>query len=313
MNKLGIITPHHNNFKGLEKIYSNLLSQTSPNWEWVIVDDFSDTKTQSKVSKFFVSDNRVTVVLNNFKSSASQCRNMGVDYATADTIVFLDSDDRITETFVENRTVKVEDFTIYLRCMMVSSENGKERPFSNITDKFLDNFLKAKFAWQTTCVLWEKFFLESIGKFNENLELLEDIELSIRALLISEKFKIEKDNELDFYYKVEPINVEKRTVKKINKAVEYLINSLTENYDNLTKQQLGYLSNYYFLLVKYFCRAKNKQDLMYLKRILNLLSVKNIINYREYLYGITLVILFKYNFLSYKHFLNINRLFFKKT
>jgi len=311
MSRLGIITPHYNNFEGLKKLHLNLLEQTDKDWEWVIIDDFSSEIVRRDVRNYFEANKNISILMNNFKSNAATCRNMGVDVLNSKKMVFLDSDDIISKYFVANRSVDIIDFTVFLNCAVISKNSQEQKAFSNIKHNFLNQFLKAKFAWQTTCILWEKSFFIKIGKFNEQLKLLEDIEVSIRALLISSKNTIKLNNEVDFYYLVEPINIKKRTVKKVSQSVERLLYLILKNH-NITNLQRTYLSSYYFLLVKYFCRSSNRANLFYLKKTLNLVKSYKIIGFNEYVLGFMVICLFRYKIISFQLLLKINRKLFKK-
>jgi glycosyltransferase involved in cell wall biosynthesis len=313
MQKLGIVTPHYNNLEGVKKIYNSLLNQTSQSWEWVIVDDFSGKLLQDELNEYFKDCLNVFVVNNNFKSNASKCRNIGVDSIKTNNIVFLDSDDLITEDFIKNRLIKVKDFTVYLNCIIISTLTGKQQPFSIIKNDFLDNFLKAKFAWQTSCVLWNKSFLISIGKFNEELKILQDVELSIRSLYLSNDYTVFTENKVDFFYLVEPINTKKRTIKKVSEAVEKLTTSIYSDYI-LEDYKIRYLSNYYYLLVKYFCKSSyNNKDLFFLKKTLKTIRSNKIINYKKFYIGQLLLVFFSLKIINSSFLLKANRKIFKIT
>lgn len=311
MSNLGIITPHYNNFEGLKNIHTNLLEQTSENWEWIIVDDFSNDFSKQIIENYFKPFNNVKVIFNNFKSNASKCRNIGVDYISTSKIVFLDSDDLISTVFVENRLVDVNDFRVFLNCTIISTKTKEKQPFSTIKNDFFNYFLKSQFPWQTTCVLWDKDFFIKIGRFDERLNILQDVEVSIKALYKSQNYLIDIDNTVDFYYLVEPINTEKRTVKKISEAVEYLIFLICNNYE-LNNEQLKYLSSYYFLLIKYFCRASKKEDLHYLKKTLKFIKRFKIIDYKSYLMGLCSLKGFQFGIIDFSMLLKINRRLFKQ-
>ena len=45
--KISIITPHFNDFKGIQQTHNCLLKQDSDQWEWIIVDDYSDVLNMS--------------------------------------------------------------------------------------------------------------------------------------------------------------------------------------------------------------------------------------------------------------------------
>lgn len=307
---ISIITPHFNDFKGIKRTHERLQKQTTPNWEWIIVDDFSDAKTIKQLEDYFstIKSNQIKLILNTKKANASVCRNIGIDNATNSHLVFLDSDDVISENFVANRMIDVEDFVVFKNSNIID-EKGNNKPAPTASSNYLEHFLQAKFIWPITAILWDKSFLTRIGKFNPDLKRLQDIELSIRALLKSKLYKI-IDNEADFFYCVAPINVTKRPVRVICESVNYLIKNLATNY-KLPKEQKRLVKGYYFLCVRYFNRSKNKKDLVYVKDSLKIFYKLKYISLLSYLKGLFTIYLYKLNLMSDDFFIRINRFFYK--
>jgi len=309
--KITIVTPHFNDFEGIKRTFSCLEKQSSDAWEWIIVDDFSNEVIKKSLKEFIQELNRsnIHLVLNKKKSNGSVCRNIGLNRALYDRIVFLDSDDIISKDFVINRLIDLHDFVVF-KNLNIIDENGNKKLFSNVSSHYLEHFLNANFVWQTTAILWNKEFLLKIGGFKENLKRLQDIELSIRTLILGENYKI-IDNEVDFYYCVAPINPKKRTVKLICNSVNYLITDIHKNY-KLNKYHKSLVQGYYFLCVRYFCKSALKDDLPYLKESLKLFYIKKYMSIINYLKGLTFMYMYKYNMISIDYFIRLNRYFFKK-
>ncbi|REE81988.1 glycosyltransferase involved in cell wall biosynthesis [Lutibacter oceani] len=308
--KISIVTPHFNDFEGIKQTYNCLKNQDSDQWEWVIVDDFSDGNVKLLLKEYIenlASDN-VKLIFNDTKTNGSVCRNIGVDYASNEHLVFLDSDDIISEDFVSNRAVEVEDFVVF-KNSNVLDEHGNNKPASNVSSNFLDHFLQAKFIWPITAILWNKEFLIKIGKFNPDLKRLQDIELSIRALLLGTNYRV-IDNKVDFFYCVAPIDIKKRPVKLICDSVNYLITNIYNNY-KLNKQQQSLLKGYYFVCVRYLYKSKLKEDIKYVKNSLQLFYSKKYITFFGYTAGLLFLKLLKYNIISNDLFIRLNRKFFK--
>ncbi|VXC31442.1 conserved hypothetical protein [Flavobacterium sp. 9AF] len=312
--KLSIITPHKDDIDGLFSIFKMLSNQTSNYWEWIIIDDFSSEKNRLILRDFESNllDDNVKVIFNKENFGPSKSRNTGVFYATCQNIIFLDSDDEITPKFVQHRLITVNDFTVFLN-FKIKDKNGQIGSFSNINTDFLTNFLKAKFSWQTTAVLWNKDFLQSINLFNEELILLEDIELVIKALFISKNFKVLYDNEVDYYYYLKPIDIKKRNIQKVATSVDILVNSLCNNKNlNLSKSELKFLSSYYYLSVKYIFRSKEYGKIKFVYGNLNTIFKNKCINYKEYILGNIILKLFSLRLIKDTIFLRINRYLYKK-
>lgn len=307
---ISIITPHFNNFEGLKTIYNCLKSQSSNSWEWLVIDDFSDADARSSIKNFFqdLPDNQVQLIFNTNKTNASVCRNIGIDHAVHQYLVFLDSDDVISDDFVSNRLIEVEEFTVFKNYNIVNEKNElfSSRPF---VSNPLNCFLSANFIWQTTSVLWNKTFLIQIGKFDPNLDRLQDVELSIRALFVGTDYKI-IDNKPDFYYYSKPIRLRPQIVKKSCTSVNYLILKLSNNY-TLDAYRHSLIKGYYYACVKSLQRSNIRKDVVYVKESLKLFYKQKYINTYSYFSGIIMLALYKYHMISDDLFIKINRYFFK--
>jgi glycosyltransferase involved in cell wall biosynthesis len=307
---ISIITPHYNDFEGLKLTHNCLQKQDSKEWEWIIVDDFSDSSVRDSLSEYIKQcDNpNIKLVLNDKKTTGSVCRNIGIDHAAFDQLVFLDSDDLISEDFVSNRVIEVEDFVVF-RNTNILDENGNSKPSPTATSNYLDHFLQAKFIWPITSVLWNKEYLIKIGRFNPELKRLQDIELSIRALILSDNYKV-LDNKRDFFYCVAPIDINKRPINVICESVNYLINYMQDNY-KLDKRQRGLVSGYYYLCIRYFNRSDNKKDIEHVQHSLKLFYQKKYLSYLSYVRAFAFLKLYKYNLISRELFIRLNRYFYK--
>lgn len=98
---ISIIIPSFNRAELLERALRSIVSQTSPNWECVVVDDFSSDNTKNIVDTFMLRDDRVSYYLNEHKKGAQGARNTGLDHAKYDWVIFFDSDNVMHHDFVE--------------------------------------------------------------------------------------------------------------------------------------------------------------------------------------------------------------------
>ena len=73
------------------------MKQDYPNWECIIVDDASTDGTYSVCDSFAKKDSRIRVYSQTENKGVSAARNKGMQYATGDYILFLDSDDSYKE------------------------------------------------------------------------------------------------------------------------------------------------------------------------------------------------------------------------
>jgi glycosyltransferase involved in cell wall biosynthesis len=305
-----IITPHYNDLAGLLKIYRCLQDQTNKSWEWVIVDDMSVATILQDVKDWYhvLNDERVKVIFNTIKTNASVCRNLGVEIATHQNLVFLDADDIIKPDFVQNRLISFSDFAVFPNHGVLNENDEIVLKTYNSTN-FINRFLSANFLWQTSCVLWNRSFFNSIGKFHPELPRLQDVELVIRALQKSSNYLI-VDNTIDFYYLVKPIRERQNFVKPVCDAVYLFISELLDT-RGLSKKQLGLLSGYYFVCARYLERSGSLDNIDLVKRNLKLFYQKGYIKFLDYSIGLIVLKLYVWQIFSSEQFLRINRYIFK--
>ena len=307
---ISIITPHFNDVDGIKGIYQCLKRQSSNSWEWLIVDDLSDQSKKNALKEFVnsISGRQIKLILNAYKSNASVCRNVGLDKSSYTNVVFLDSDDKLSSDFIANRLIQVDEFVVFKNYEIVN-ENGKQFSSKLFTKDPLDCFLNANFIWQTTCVLWNKEFLKHIGGFDPQLERLQDVELSIRALFLGKNYRV-LDNKTDFYYYTKPIRLKHDIVKKSCDSVSYLIEQINNNY-TLSSYQKSLLPAYYFACVRCLPVSEKQKGIKYLKACLRIFYNTNFIDWKLVNIGELLLLIYGYGIISDSFFIKVNRYFFK--
>lgn len=95
--KFSIIIPNYNKEEYVEETLNSVFNQTYKNFEVIIIDDGSTDKSLEKISKFNVR------LFHTNRKRAGGARNKGIDNATGDYLIFLDSDDYFTDNTVLER------------------------------------------------------------------------------------------------------------------------------------------------------------------------------------------------------------------
>lgn len=309
---LSIITPHFNNSRGIKKLFILFQKQTDVLWEWIIVDDCSSETDVKSITKLLNKnpDNRIKFIVQQEKTNASECRNLGARLAVNKTMVFLDCDDFIHPNFVSQRKIENKEFAVF-KNMDIRSANGSTQPFSEIQDEYLNHFLKARFPWQTTAMVWDREFFRSLGGFNDKLSHFQDVELAIKALMLSKNYDIKENNEIDFEYQVYPIDPRKRPIQTVAPASVEMIRSILKT-GLFKKRQIIYLQSYYYVCVRYWLKGggnKNSLPVMYVT--LRDFNHLRIISFWKMIAAKTLLQLYVLRILSSKHCLSFNRRLFK--
>lgn len=106
---ISIIIPSYNRANLLERTLESIKSQSSPDWECIVVDDFSNDNTNTVVSLLMRDDSRISYYLNEHKKGAQGARNTGLDHAKYDWVIFFDSDNIMHHDFVEKMQPNLTD------------------------------------------------------------------------------------------------------------------------------------------------------------------------------------------------------------
>lgn len=101
IGKISIIVPIFNSEKYIERCVSSILSQSYKNFELLLVDDGSTDGSGAICDNFSEIDNRVQVYHNPNKG-VSESRNFGLEIATGKWCCFIDSDDWVEPTYLNN-------------------------------------------------------------------------------------------------------------------------------------------------------------------------------------------------------------------
>ena len=98
---ISVIVPVYNVEIFFDKCMTSIVNQTYKNLEIILVDDGSTDKSGKKCDEWKEKDERIKVI-HKENGGASSARNVGLEDVTGNWISFIDSDDYIEKTFLEN-------------------------------------------------------------------------------------------------------------------------------------------------------------------------------------------------------------------
>ena len=196
MKKVSVIVPCYNMEKYLDNCFKSLINQTYKNLEIIFVNDGSTDKTLDLLRKWRGEERLNFTLINQENKGLSATRNVGLRKATGDYIYFLDPDDIIFPTLIEELVNMLEDDKYdYSYCEYMRVKDGKKYEdfnFKNKKGKFtilnktetLKRFLVHNLRW---CV-WNKLFKANIIKDN-NIFFQEDCRYGEDTYFCFEYFK----------------------------------------------------------------------------------------------------------------------------
>lgn len=177
---ISVIIPVYNVEKYLRCSLDSICTQTYTDWECILVDDGSIDASGLICDEYELKDSRIRV-FHKENGGVSSARNMGLENATGDWILFVDADDYIVPTCVEKliHTVEENDVDIVQFSYFRVKENGDVIKQKRIAKQKINripsiDYVKTK---KMLFTVWGMFIKkEHVAKirFNEHIKLAED-------------------------------------------------------------------------------------------------------------------------------------------
>ena len=105
---ISIIIPVYNVKKYLLRCIRSILKQKYRNFEVILVDDGSDDGSGLLCDKLKTRDSRIRVI-HKENGGMSSARNVGIEFARGEYITFVDSDDYISDRYLETLVELMHD------------------------------------------------------------------------------------------------------------------------------------------------------------------------------------------------------------
>lgn len=105
---ISLIVPVFNSELYLRECLESIVNQTYTNLEIILIDDGSSDNSAMICDEFQIKDDRVTA-LHKDNGGVSSARNAGIEIATGEWISFVDSDDIISEQYIETLVKLLHD------------------------------------------------------------------------------------------------------------------------------------------------------------------------------------------------------------
>lgn len=121
-----IVIPIYNVEKYLNECIESLLKQTYKNIEIILVDDGSPDKCGEICDIYALKDNRIKVI-HKENGGLSDARNHGIEAATGKYITFIDSDDYVSEKYIEKLyNAIIENDAKISQCSLIKVKDNHE-------------------------------------------------------------------------------------------------------------------------------------------------------------------------------------------
>lgn len=185
MIKLSIITPYYNTPKETRKLIECLDKQLNDSVEWIIIDDGCENidLDNSKAKVIHLEENK----------GVSYARNIGIKESVGEYIVFIDSDDLVSEDYINSILNKIDT---------------SEFDYCYFSWRTLQNNLKVKITdtppswnWAIWNAIYKRDYVEL---FDEDMKNLEDVPW--QNIMRSKNGKKEILDKVIYYYNAGRVN-----------------------------------------------------------------------------------------------------------
>lgn len=217
--KFSVIMPVYGVEKYLEESVQSILSQTYTDFELILVDDRSPDKCPEMCDALALKDERVRVIHKPQNEGLGFARNTGLEAATGDYVIYVDSDDTIDPETLEECAEELEDapdILVYGMKLCYENKKGKtvrsekiepEDFFADSPREMAEMFRRLSKArvFQYACnKAYRREFVQGLSTRFEKTKLIEDFLYNIEVFGFA---KTVKSIDETFYFYRKPTHV----------------------------------------------------------------------------------------------------------
>lgn len=281
MIKYSFIVPVYNTEKYLKKCLDSLVNQTYKDFEIIVVNDGSTDKSSNIISKYQKKYKNI-IVIDKENEGLSMARNRGVQKSSGKYIIFVDSDDYVSNKLLEEVDKKIDDSDI-LRFQIATEDEEytkineyHEEEFESMRGydafKYLSSYHFVEPAW--CYVIRKNYYIENKFSFKKGV-YHEDFGLI--PYVIYKARKVKSVDFIGYYYiqrngSIMNNNDYKKTVKKAFDMLEQyktmrLFAKNINRKNNLDDYFLSYISNSVIVKARELKKDERKVYINELKKL----------------------------------------------
>lgn len=107
--KVTVVVPVYNDQKYIQKTLKSLSNQSFTNLQILVIDDHSTDDSRMLIKKCIQNDSRFRLIENTVTLGVSNARNIGIELAEGQFITFVDGDDIVSETYVDDLLLHADE------------------------------------------------------------------------------------------------------------------------------------------------------------------------------------------------------------
>lgn len=237
MSKVSIIIPVFNSEKHLDKCIESVINQTIVDWELILIDDGSTDKSEEIMKKHAEKDRRIHYYWKE-NGGVSSARNMGLDLAKGEFILFVDSDDWLNECYIESFLSRFEEKNSFIiqgyievRPTGFDEIRYKERivPKDRVRNEF-DFLVKENIIYSVWGKLYIRKLIDNI-RFNTEFALGEDFLFNLSYLEVCDTIHIIP--EANYYYNLMNESAATKRLRMTDFSQVIFLNEKAKKFKNL--------------------------------------------------------------------------------
>jgi glycosyltransferase involved in cell wall biosynthesis len=220
-----VVIPTYNRAKFIEETLKSVFEQNYRNYEVIVVDNCSTDNTIEVLQKY-VSQKKITLIVNERNYERAHSRNVGMKSAQGDFLTFLDSDDFMYESCLSDAAKFIEENPA-AKCFhnLYELVDSSKTPIRQYYFPPLTNQIKSIVNGNFMSCIGDFIHRDIYTKYNfdafPNLTGVEDWEFWLRVLADHKVSRIEKINNGVLQHETRSINMQ--NVEHLSIGITYLI------------------------------------------------------------------------------------------
>ncbi len=232
MVKVSLIVPVYNTGKYLSRCVESILTQSESAIELLLIDDGSTDNSKKIIEEYCDSDHRIRGIFKEH-SGMSSSRNLGIELALGEYVIFIDSDDWIDQNMISDMyKVAYKYDSDYVRCNYVKEMNNRKIYFkplfekekhidkSEFKNRIYPNFINS-YTLNSTCIslIKRNVLLENYIRFNSKYRYGEDFLFNLELFTVLKNAAFIPNSYYHYFYNNNSIT----TTKDIDVLKEKII------------------------------------------------------------------------------------------
>lgn len=190
--EISVIVPVYNTEKYLNRCIDSILNQSFTDLELLLIDDGNKDCSGTICDQYALKDSRVRV-FHKDNGGVSSARNLGLENASGDWVIFIDSDDWISEGMLQDMYEKAtseKSDLIYSNLKMIFNEHTgilHIAQYDSNKVNMLNNFIKSTFGTVVGMFVKRSLYEFNQVRFPMCVKFCKDFYVAVRLMLYSKK------------------------------------------------------------------------------------------------------------------------------